>query len=126
MGVTGVGRDTKISIETTAAGGSPTDSSVTVTGSSIVTNPSGSHHHALGDQIEVELVIASSEGPVAEGSRITGCNLVTQTGKKCFGATQGENFVHGILFLVIGLPLMCWPCIGLFFCAAGISKMRGR
>ena len=123
MGVTGVGRDTKISIETTAAGGSPTDSSAK---GSIVTSSSGSHHSAGGDQIEVELVIASSEGPVAEGSRITGCNLVTQTGKKCFGATQGENFVHGILFLVIGLPLMCWPCIGLYFCAAGISKMRGR
>ena len=115
MGVTGVGRDTKISIETTAAGGSPTDSSVK---GSIVTSSSGS-------QIEVELVIASSEGPVAEGSRITGCNLVTQTGKKCFGATQGENFVHGILFLVIGLPLMCWPCIGLYFCGAVFKKGRG-
>lgn len=118
MGVAGACRFSKISIETTAAGGSPTDSSVTVTGSSIVTNPSGS-------QIEVELVIGSSEGPVAEGSRITGCNLVTKTGKQCFGATQGENFVHGILFLVIGLPLMCWPCIGLYFCGAVFKKGRG-
>ena len=49
-----------------------------------------------------------------------------KAGKKCFGPTQGENFVWGILLLLAGLTLLCTPLLLCFACVGTLNKITSR
>jgi hypothetical protein len=72
----------------------------------------GSTPLTLSRTVPVVVQIHSKNGPVMEGARITnGCNMRTGKIDRCFGPTQAENLVTGLLSLVVGLFLLCTPCL---------------
>ena len=65
----------------------------------------------LHETVTIALAIHSKDGPEMVGARITnGCNMRSKP-SRCFGATQAEHFVTGLLCLIVGLLLLCTPCL---------------
>ena len=72
----------------------------------------GSTPLTLSRTVPVAVQIHSTDGPMMEGARITnGCNMRTGKADRCFGPTQAENFVTGLLCLLVGVFLLCTPCL---------------
>jgi hypothetical protein len=70
-----------------------------------------------------QVSVFNSEDPTLLGALITsGCNLGSNP-SHCFGLTQGQMFVRGLAFLVVGLVIVCCPCVALCLCAKGCQAM---
>ena len=75
----------------------------------------------LGATVAVEVEVTSKDGPVYQGAVITnGCSLGEHP-SRCFGNTQKENLMLGIIFIVLGNVLIVLPCLAMFKCAKAIA-----
>jgi len=77
--------------------------------------------------VPIALAIHSKDGPEMVGARITnGCNMKTPNPSRCFGPTQAENLVTGLLCLFVGLFLLCTPCLLVSFTPHPHDRQRPR